>query len=152
MVIEINKDIDRYKESVVMGLTARQLVFSLASVVIGGSIVLFIYPYVGLTLSAYIAIPAVAPVALSGFYSYNGMTFMEMMRLKLYFMFGSRALTFVSTENEGVIVQARAAEAAKNKKKRKKMRGHFRREMPFWIGGNSERVDTFKSFYWHWRD
>lgn len=120
MVIEINKDIDRYKESVVMGLTARQLVFSLASVVIGGSIVLFIYPYVGLTLSAYIAIPAVAPVALSGFYSYNGMTFMEMMRLKLYFMFGSRALTFVSTENEGVIVQARAAEAAKNKKKRKK--------------------------------
>lgn len=120
MVIEINKDIDRYKESVVMGLTARQLVFSLASVVIGGSIVLFIYPYVGLTLSAYIAIPAVAPVALSGFYSYNGMTFMEMMRLKLYFMFGSRALTFVSTENEGVIVQARAAEAAKNKKKEKK--------------------------------
>ncbi len=120
MVIEINKDIDRYKESVVMGLTARQLVFSLASVVIGGGIVLFIYPYVGLTLSAYIAIPAVAPVALSGFYSYNGMTFMEMMRLKLHFMFGSRALTYVSTENEGVIEQARAAEAAKNKKKKRK--------------------------------
>ena len=33
MVIEINKDIDRYKESVVMGLTAKQLIFSVASVV-----------------------------------------------------------------------------------------------------------------------
>lgn len=120
MVIEINKDIDKYKESVVMGLTARQLVFSLASVVIGGGIVLFIYPYVGLTLSAYIAIPAVAPVALSGFYSYNGMTFMEMMRLKLHFLFGNRALTFVSTEREDVIEQARAAEAVKNKKRKKK--------------------------------
>ena len=31
MVIEINKDIDRYKESVVMGLTAKQLIFSVAS-------------------------------------------------------------------------------------------------------------------------
>ena len=30
MVIEINKDIDRYQESVAMGLTAKQLVFSLS--------------------------------------------------------------------------------------------------------------------------
>ena len=35
MVIEINKDIDRYQESVAMGLTARQLIFSIASVVVG---------------------------------------------------------------------------------------------------------------------
>ena len=82
MVIEVNKDIDRYKETVVMGLTARQLVFSIASVVVGGGIVLLLYRYVGLTVSAYIAIPAVAPIALSGFYSYNGMTFMQMMKKK----------------------------------------------------------------------
>lgn len=31
MVIEVNKDIDRYQESVAMGLTARQLIFSIAS-------------------------------------------------------------------------------------------------------------------------
>lgn len=35
MVIEVNKDIDRYKESVVLGLTARQLIYSIVSVVIG---------------------------------------------------------------------------------------------------------------------
>ena len=36
MVIEINKNIDNYKESVVLGLTAKQLVYSLASVIVGG--------------------------------------------------------------------------------------------------------------------
>lgn len=49
MVIEINKDIDRYQESVAMGLTAKQLVFSIASVIVGGGIVLLLYRYIGLT-------------------------------------------------------------------------------------------------------
>ena len=59
MVIEVNKDIDRYQESVAMGLTARQLIFSIASVVVGGGIVLLLYKYIGLTGSAYVAIPCV---------------------------------------------------------------------------------------------
>ena len=75
MVIEVNKDIDRYQESVAMGLTARQLIFSIASVVVGGGIVLLLYKYIGLTGSAYVAIPCVAPIALGGFYSFNGMNF-----------------------------------------------------------------------------
>ena len=32
MNISINKDIEKYQESVVMGLTARQLIFSIASI------------------------------------------------------------------------------------------------------------------------
>lgn len=100
MVIEINKDIDRYQESVVMGLTAKQLIFSAASVVVGGGLVLLLYPYLGLTGSAYVAIPVVAPIALGGFYSYNGMSFYEVMKRKLHFMFKNRPLTYVSTEGE----------------------------------------------------
>ena len=88
MVIEINKDIDRYQESVAMGLTAKQLVFSIASVIVGGGIVLLLYRYIGLTGSAYVAIPCVAPIALGGFYSFNGMNFYEYMGKKLHFMFG----------------------------------------------------------------
>ena len=53
MVIEVNKDIDRYQESVAMGLTARQLIFSIASIVVGVGIVLLLYKYIGLTGSAY---------------------------------------------------------------------------------------------------
>lgn len=103
MVIEINKDIDRYQESVAMGLTAKQLLFSAASVVVGGGMVLLLYRYIGLTGAAYVAIPCVAPIALGGFYPYNGMSFYEYMGKKLHFMFHNRALTYVSTEGEPAV-------------------------------------------------
>lgn len=116
MIIEVNKDIDRYKESVCLGLTARQLIFSIASLIAGGGIVLLLYRYVGLTVSAYIAIPVVAPIALSGFYSYNGMTFMQMMKQKIYFAFGNKPLTYISTEGEQEIGQIKAEEMATDQK------------------------------------
>ena len=115
MVIEINKNIDNYKESVVMGLTARQLIYSILSVVIGGGIVLFLYKHIGLTASTYIAIPVVAPIALTGFYSYNGMTFVEMVKRKLHFAFGNQTLTYISTEGEKEIRQLRQAEETTGK-------------------------------------
>ena len=103
VVIEINKDIDRYQESVAMGLTARQLIFSIASVAAGAGIVLLLYQYIGLTGSAYVAIPCVAPIALGGFYSYNGMDFYEYMGKRLQFMFANKALLYVSTEGEPAV-------------------------------------------------
>ena len=119
MVIEINKDIDRYQESVAMGLTAKQLIFSIASVVIGGGLVYLLYPFIGLTGAAYVAIPVVAPIALGGFYSYNGMSFYEVMGKKFHYMFGNRALTYVSTEGEPAIkaYELEQANAAKVKEK-----------------------------------
>lgn len=119
MIIEINKDIDRYKESVVMGLTARQLIFSVLSVAVGGGIVLFFYPLIGMTPSVYLAIPAVAPVALGGFYSFNGMNFYEYMGRKMRMLFANRPLAYVSTENEEVIRKIRAQETEKNIRKNK---------------------------------
>ena len=110
MVIEINKNIDNYKESVVLGLSARQLVYSVLSVAVGGGIVLLLYRHVGLTVSTYIAIPVVAPIAMTGFYSYHGMTFVEMMKLKLHFAFANRALTYVSTEGEQALQKLRQEE------------------------------------------
>ncbi len=124
MIIEVNKDVQNYKETVVLGLTARQLVYSVLSVVIGGGIVLLLYSHVGLTTSAYIAIPVVAPIALSGFYSYNGMTFMEMMKLKLHFTFGNLTLTYVSEESEKTIQKIRMEEAA-SKKGSKRNKGNL---------------------------
>ncbi len=123
MVIEINKNIDNYKESVVLGLTARQLVYSVLSVAVGGGIVLLLYQYVGLTVSAYIAIPVVAPIAMTGFYSYHGMTFMEMMKLKLHFAFANRTYTYVSTEGEQAVQKLRLEEETKNKAGKKSSTG-----------------------------
>lgn len=99
MSVEINRDIDKFQESVVLGLTAKQLIVSVLSVLIGGAIVLLSYKKVGLTASAYIAVPVVAPIALSGFYSYNGMGFMQMMSKRIHFMFKVKPLVYRSTEN-----------------------------------------------------
>lgn len=139
MVIEINKDIDRYKETVVMGLTAKQLVFSVASVVAGGGIVLLLYRYIGLTPSVYVAIPVVAPIALGGFYSFNGMSFYEVMGRKMRMLFANRPLTYVSTEGEAVIKECQAEEAAKSMADKKK-KG---KEVPK-TKGNQEEFERMK--------
>lgn len=119
MIIEINKDIERYKESVVMGLTAKQFIYSIISIVAGGGIVLLLYRYIGLTPSVYVAIPVVTPIALGGFYSFNGMSFYEVMERKLRMLFANRPLTYVSTENETVIKGFMQEEAVKSMKKKK---------------------------------
>lgn len=107
MVIEVNKDIDRYQESVAMGLSAKQLIFSAVSLICGAGLILFLYRYIGLTASAYVAIPVVAPIALGGFYSYHGMGFYEVMGRKFHFTFVNKALVYVSTEGEAVIQEYR---------------------------------------------
>ncbi len=120
MVIEINKDIDRYQESVALGLTAKQLLFSIASVAVGGSLVLLLYKYIGLTGAAYVAIPCVAPIALGGFYSYNGMSFYEYMGRKLKLMFNNKPLLYVSTEGDLAIKAYEMVTNVTNKKKKGK--------------------------------
>lgn len=120
MNIAINKDIENYKETVLLGLTARQLVASALSVLVGGGIVLLTYKYVGLTASAYIAIPAVTPIALNGFYSFQGMSFTEMMSRKLKMIFMNPTLTYISEESENTIKQMLLEDEATRKTKAKK--------------------------------
>ena len=62
MVIEINKDIDKYQESVAMGLTAKQLIFSVAAVLAGGTIVLLTYKYVGPVSYTHLTLPTICSV------------------------------------------------------------------------------------------
>lgn len=120
MIVEINKDLEKYKESVAMGLTAKQLIFSIASLVVGGGLILLLYPYVGLTIAVYISIPVVAPIALGGFYTYQGMSFYEVMKRRFYFMFHNKPLTYVSTESVAEIDKWNAEQKLKEKNKRKR--------------------------------
>lgn len=145
MVIEINKDIDRYQESVALGLTARQLIFSIASVVVGGGIVLLLYRYIGLTGAAYVAIPCVAPIALGGFYSFNGMNFYEYMGKKIKFMFDNQALLYVSTEGEPAIKAYENAMNVTGKKKKNKSKDkNGDLEVPETSNNNQEEFEAMK--------
>lgn len=128
MIIEINKDIDRYQETIAMGLTAKQLICSITSVVSGGIIVFLLYPYIGLTASAYVTIPVVAPIAFSGFYSYNDMSFMEVIKRKMHFMFNNKVLLYESTESESRIKECEAKDTRLKDKQSKNMKSKPKKE------------------------
>lgn len=96
MIIEINKGIEKYQESVAMGLTAKQLIYSILALGSGCLIVFLLYEKIGLTFSCYVAVPIVAPIALCGFYSYNGMGFTEVFIRYMRSIFRNKALVFKS--------------------------------------------------------
>ena len=141
MIIEINKDIDKYQESIVLGLTARQLIFSVASIIVGGGIVLLLYKYIGLTGAAYVAVPCIAPIALEGFYSYNGMSFMQYWMKKIHFMIGNRTLTYISTESESEIQKYKLQENNTKSKKGKKETNEVNEDTKSEVSNNSNKEE-----------
>ena len=134
MIIEINKDIEKYQESVAMGLTAKQLVYSILALGSGCLIVFLLYEKIGLTFSCYVAVPVVAPIALCGFYSYNGMGFREVFTRYMRSIFRNKTLVFQSSGYREMRAEIKAKEEAekraavrKAKEKRKRMRREKRR-------------------------
>ncbi len=129
MIIEINKDIEKYQESVAMGLSAKQLLYSVLALGSGCAIVFLLYEKIGLTFSCYVAVPVVAPIALCGFYSYNGMGFREVFTRYMKSIFRNKALVFQSGGYREMREEIRAREEAqkraavrKIKEERKQMR------------------------------
>lgn len=128
MIITINKDVEKYEESVVLGLTAKQLIYSILAISIGGGLILLIYQYVGLTVAAYIAVPIVAPIAMEGFYKNNGMGFFEVMKRKYQIKAQKRPLLYHSTEDkvlvQEIILQQESEKKKEQKKRRKREKKH----------------------------
>lgn len=129
LIIEINKDIEKYQESVAMGLSAKQLVYSVLALGSGCGIVFLLYEKIGLTFSCYVAVPIVAPIALCGFYSYNGMGFREVFTRYMRSIFRNKALVFKASGYREMQEEIRANEEAekraavrKAKEERKRIR------------------------------
>ena len=140
MNISINKDIEKYQESVIMGLTAKQLICSIIALALGTGIVLSTFKYVGLTVSVYIAIPIVAPIALNGFYEYQGMSFTEMMKRKIRCLFKNPQLIYISEEGESLINEIHLEDMNRqkldNKKNNKKNKGYINNSQNHKDGNN----------------
>ncbi len=115
MIIEINKDIEKYQESVAMGLSAKQLVYSILALLSGCLIVFLLYGKIGLTFSCYVAVPIVAPIALCGFYSYNGMGFREVFTRYMKSIFKNKALVFQSGGYREMRAEIHAKEEAQKR-------------------------------------
>ncbi len=127
MIIEINKDIEKYQESVAMGLTAKQLVYSILALGSGCLIVFLLYEKIGLTFSCYVAVPIVAPIALCGFYSYNGMGFREVFTRYMRSIFRNKTLVFKSSGYREMVSEIRAKEEAEKRAAVRKAKEEHRR-------------------------
>ena len=99
MIIQINKNLDKYKETVVAGMTARQIIHLIIAGGVSVAIVFGLYRFIGITGSALCCFPPVAIIALNGF-SPDMMSSVQN-RLRLMFI---KPLKYSSdTESEKVI-------------------------------------------------
>ena len=73
--ININKEVRDYQESILFGLSFRQLVFSALAVGVALLLYFGLRNFVGSGEIGWICIVAAFPFALGGFFRYNGMTF-----------------------------------------------------------------------------
>ncbi len=71
----INKEIRHYEEQLILGLTLRQLLCSAAAIGVAVLAYLLLLPSLGQETASWVCILAAAPVAVAGFFSYDGMTF-----------------------------------------------------------------------------
>ncbi len=74
MEIKIPKEVRQHKETIFFGLSARQFFCAVAAVGLAVGVYLGLGPVIGKETASWLCILAAAPVALAGFFNYNGMT------------------------------------------------------------------------------
>lgn len=77
MEIRINKEIKDYHESLFFGLSTRQFICSVAAVGAAVGIYFGLKSYIDKETVSWLCIVAAAPIAVTGFFKYNGMNFEE---------------------------------------------------------------------------
>ena len=82
MQIPVNKDLDSYKDDFFKGLTLKQTALSIVSVAAGSGTFLFgtYILHLEQSVSFYLALPVVLPIAASGFLKIHGMTPLEYLK------------------------------------------------------------------------
>ena len=75
MEIKINKEVRNHKETIFFGMSARQLICSVAAIGTAVGIYLGLKDVLGEDTVSWLCILAAAPLALAGFFNYNGLTF-----------------------------------------------------------------------------
>ena len=74
MEIKIPKEVRQHKETIFFGLSARQFLSAVLAVALAAAVYLGLGDMIGKETASWLCILAAAPVALAGFFHYNGMT------------------------------------------------------------------------------
>ena len=75
--IKIPKEVRRHKESIFFGLSTRQFFCAALAVVIAAGVYLGLGPLIGKEPASWLCLLCAVPVAVAGFFSYNGLTLEE---------------------------------------------------------------------------
>lgn len=73
MEIKINREIRDYHESMFMGLSLRQTIFSVLAILVAVGLYFWLNPILGTETVSWICVLGAAPFAVIGFVSYHGM-------------------------------------------------------------------------------
>lgn len=74
MEIKIPKEIRQHRETIFFGLSLRQFLCAALAVGIAVTVYLLLTPALGKETTSWLCVLAAAPVAVAGFFSYNGLT------------------------------------------------------------------------------
>lgn len=74
MEIKINREIRDYHESMFMGLSLRQTIFSVMAILVAIGLYFWLNPILGTETVSWVCILGAAPFAALGFVSYHGMS------------------------------------------------------------------------------
>ena len=120
MIIRINKNIEEYKDDFWKGLTFRQTVFSVVTVILGAGSFFIANVIIGLPqmVSIYVAILFALPCALMGFMKIHGMTILQYLHCRRKVM--EAPLFLYQSEKSVCSPVIKGQEPVKKKKKDKK--------------------------------
>lgn len=72
--IKIPKEVRRHKETIFFGLSARQFICAALAVAVAAGVYLGLSGVIGKEMASWLCLLCAAPVAATGFFSYNGLT------------------------------------------------------------------------------
>lgn len=78
MEVKIPKEVRQHKESVFFGLSARQFFCSALAVILAVVVYLTCYKTIGKETASWLCILIAVPLAVAGFFTYNGLSFEEL--------------------------------------------------------------------------
>ncbi len=98
MEIKINKEIRDYQESIIMGLSARQFLFSAAAVAVAVGVYFGLKEPLGSETVSWVCVLAAFPFAALGFIRYHGMTAEQFAGAYIRQMSTPKELVFVPSD------------------------------------------------------
>jgi len=127
MEVKINKEIQNYQESIFFGLSLRQ--FSCSLVALGAAVGIYfgLKPIVGEETVSWLCIVCAAPIAVTGFFKYNGLSFEEFVWawLKSEFLMSGKRVYISENIYDELLKEVKRHDGTKTKKLLEKFSGKF---------------------------